>query len=391
MKQTAANSLRLKFYTFSFFDDFILIYPLYTLLFADRGVSAAKISSLLFAWSLTAFLLEVPSGAIADKFNRKYVLLTGLAFRALGFTFWLLMPNYWGFLIGFICWGIKSALTSGTLEALLYDELAKVEETKRYAKISGRMEALSLVAVTAAGLGASILAPGGYALLLVLSIVAIVVSAVAIAVLPSQRRVQSTGETQYLHYLRSGVHEAIRHPVVLLAVLALSLIIGLGAADEYFELLFRENGLSNAAVSFWYAVLGVCGVVGAVFAHKFEHTKRPTTIILVALGCLLAATGLMHGLTVPIVVGVFALVFASAKVLLGADLQHAISDTARATTTSVSGLLSEVAALFVFGVVGLSSQLGNYSVSFRIVGAALLVLAVLFGCAKAFIVHKQGR
>lgn len=56
----SVNKIKSLFYTFSFFDEFILIYPLYAVMFADKGLSATQISTLFIVWSLTSFLLEVP-------------------------------------------------------------------------------------------------------------------------------------------------------------------------------------------------------------------------------------------------------------------------------------------------------------------------------------------
>ncbi len=122
------RSFLLKIYSYRFFDDLILVYPLYTVMFADKGVTPAQIAVLLSVWSVTSLLLEIPSGVWADRYSRKNILFIGQIIRAVGYFIWLISPNFLGFLVGFLCWGIKSALTSGTLQALIYDEL---KNTKR--------------------------------------------------------------------------------------------------------------------------------------------------------------------------------------------------------------------------------------------------------------------
>ena len=46
-------------------------YPLYALLFLDTGLSEAQISVLFALWSITAFVAEVPTGALADRWSRR--------------------------------------------------------------------------------------------------------------------------------------------------------------------------------------------------------------------------------------------------------------------------------------------------------------------------------
>lgn len=63
----------------------MLICPFYADMFVDYGLSGLEVS-LLFAvwsWSGTCIALEVPSGALADRFSRKRATFAGLAFGAL--------------------------------------------------------------------------------------------------------------------------------------------------------------------------------------------------------------------------------------------------------------------------------------------------------------------
>ena len=50
-------------YTYRFLDDFVLLYPVYTLLFSGAGLSVWQISSLFAIWSVSSIAFEVPSGS----------------------------------------------------------------------------------------------------------------------------------------------------------------------------------------------------------------------------------------------------------------------------------------------------------------------------------------
>ena len=63
-----------KIYAFKFFDSFILIFPLYTVMFVDAGLKPVEITVCLTAWSVTNFVLQVPSGVIADRWSRRQIL-----------------------------------------------------------------------------------------------------------------------------------------------------------------------------------------------------------------------------------------------------------------------------------------------------------------------------
>jgi len=121
----------------------------YALLFADAGMSGGQISVLFGIWSFVGFVLEVPSGALADRVPRRHLLVAGQLIRACGFASWVLWPTFPGFALGFALWGLSGALSSGTWEALVYDELSRLGAADRYARILGRSEALSAIGALA--------------------------------------------------------------------------------------------------------------------------------------------------------------------------------------------------------------------------------------------------
>ena len=55
----------------------MLLYPVYAVLFTATGLSPAEISSLFAVWSFTAFAAELPSGAWADRYSRRWLIAAG--------------------------------------------------------------------------------------------------------------------------------------------------------------------------------------------------------------------------------------------------------------------------------------------------------------------------
>ena len=83
------------------------------MLFAETGLSPAAISSLFVIWSVTGFVLEVPSGLWADVFSRRRLLVAAPLLSGAGFALWSFAPSYPAFAAGFVLWGAGSALRSG--------------------------------------------------------------------------------------------------------------------------------------------------------------------------------------------------------------------------------------------------------------------------------------
>ena len=117
--------------------DFIPLYELYALLFADAGMSAAQISGLFAIWSVAGIVAEVPTGALADRWSRRNMLVGAGLVQAAGYAVWIVAPGFWGFAAGFVLWGIGGSMVSGAFEALLFDGLADAGATDEFARVLG--------------------------------------------------------------------------------------------------------------------------------------------------------------------------------------------------------------------------------------------------------------
>lgn len=375
------------FYLYAFFNAFILIYPLYAVMFADLGLSPAQISFLFIVWSLTAFLLEVPSGAIADKFPRKYVLIIATLFHAATFAFWLSMPSFEGILIGFLFWGINSALTSGTQEALIYDELKKTGSENQYTKVTGRVEALDILGIVVAGAVAAALASQGYTLILALSITAVLISAIAIYLLPKAKSVETTEETKYWSYLKDGIKLAFKNRKVLLLVLFLSVVTGFASVDEYYNLLFHEQGMSNETIALWMGAVFAFGGIASFFAHKLENKRFPIGVILFIWALFLYLATVLPASVAPIGIGLYVALYYAIKVLFNARLQHELTDKNRATVTSVAGFLAEAGAIASFVIFAIFAETISYAFAFQVIAVVIACIGILYG-ARAMNLFK---
>ena len=181
-RTTAPTRLAGTLYVYSFFDEFILLYPFYAVLFADTGLTTAEISSLFVIWSITSVVLEIPSGVLADLISRRLLLVIGPLLSAAGFALWVFAPSYPAFAAGFVLWGVKGALESGAVEALVYEELDRHGAASRYATVRGRSRTAALVATALAMLAAvPVFGAGGYQAVGVASVAACVLAAAVAA------------------------------------------------------------------------------------------------------------------------------------------------------------------------------------------------------------------
>jgi len=141
------------YYAYVFLFDFMLAYAIYTALFALEGLSVAEIGLLPAFWSASAIVLEMPSGALSDHFDRRVLLVVAPLLKALTFLCWgVAAGNFWLYGLGFLCWSAGQALQSGTREALLYERLAAQGRGDDFDRVLGRDNAAEGLGIGAGAL-----------------------------------------------------------------------------------------------------------------------------------------------------------------------------------------------------------------------------------------------
>ncbi|KMS74898.1 transporter [Streptomyces viridochromogenes] len=383
---TGVRRLTVTLYGYSFLDDFVLLYPVYALLFADTGMSLWQISSLFALWSITGVLLEVPSGAWADAVSRRLLLWLGPLLTAAGFGLWVLLPSYWAFALGFVLWGAGGALGSGALEALVYDELDRLGAADRYARVMGRARAARLVATMASvGLAGPVIALGGYPAVGAASVLACLLTAATATRFPEHRVRPETGEEGWATTLRTGLAEVREDRSVRGALLLVPAVAAVwGALDEYTPLLVRDLGVAEATVP-WLILLIWAGVTaGSLLAGPAERLGARGLAALLAGAALALAVGAAAGTVAGIaLVGLAFGGFQLAEVLADVRLQHRIHESRRATLTSVASLGTELATVATFGLYALLGTGAAHSTVFAVLAIPYAVTALGLARSRA--------
>ena len=76
------------YFAYVFLFDSMLAYAIYTALFQLRGLGITDIAILLAFWSGAAIVLELPSGALSDHLDRRWLLVAAPLIKALTFVCW---------------------------------------------------------------------------------------------------------------------------------------------------------------------------------------------------------------------------------------------------------------------------------------------------------------
>jgi len=376
-------------------------------IFADHGLSGGQISSLFVLWSAVVFLLEIPSGAWADTFSRRTLLTVGPVLSGTGFALWTFLPSYPAFAAGFVLWGLQSAMRSGTLESLVYDELARHGVAAAYPRLASRSRAIGLTAgLVATAAATPLFTLGGYPLVGGVSVASCLLMAAVGAgfpVPPSHRAglpgrdgapgpagpTSPDGEPEpesaargYLAILRAGLAESISSPPVRHVVLLVAVLGGMLAIDEYFPLLAISVGAGPDEVPLLVLLPTLGTVVGALAAARYAATHRNGLALVIGVGAVALGAGSVVAhpagfLLIAIGYGLIELALVVAEV----RLQDRIDGPARATVTSVAGFGADVVAVLMYISYGLGSAVLDPAATLAVLALPPLGIAVVLAAS----------
>jgi MFS family permease len=127
-------------------------YPVFAVIQIDYGLTMAQFAILNAVWAVSIVLLEVPSGALADRIGRKRMVVGASVLMVAEMAVIAFVPIgnnslvFWAWVLNRILSGAAEAAASGADEALAYDSIPPEDQKTRWPKVLSRLMSLSSIA-----------------------------------------------------------------------------------------------------------------------------------------------------------------------------------------------------------------------------------------------------
>ena len=249
------------------------------------------------------------------------------------------------FLIGLVLWGVKSAFTSGTFEALFYDELRAAGRADDYMRLIGRTRAAQALGVLLASLGAAVLSRYGYGACLIASLGAIAIASVAALALPPADRTWQAGDRSFMKQLGEGLNLARRERPVLNILAFSAAILAFGAAlEEFWPIFGAKVGLPRPAIAVFVGAQNAIEAVASLTAYRLAALgRRGGHLILAGCGLLLLGAAILFNAPAMGLLAIYSGLLKATDVLFEGRLQAIIPSDQRATLGSVKSFAAQIA------------------------------------------------
>lgn len=361
-----------------FLGAFLPIIPVFVPFFVNwGGLSYAKAFFLEGWFMMCMVLLEVPTGAVADKISRKFSIFLGFAILTLGTLAFAVTPNFWLFLLGESLWGLGVTFISGATEALLFDSLKAMGAAKKSKGFFLNMKSMELTAIAIVSPIGGYLAGINLRLPMLASAFFLMLGAFLALFLkePPMRR-----EKGYSGLIRGSFRHLFQNKPLLIMALDFVLI------GAFLNLSFWlwQAAMMNAGLSLYYfgivaAIIMVFSLIVIMRAQMLEKhfgAKRLLRLTTALPGLMYIICGLT--LYVPIIVGAMCIISAAFHIrepFFNHYMNQLIPSKKRATVLSVVSMMSSVSVILGYIVTG---ALLDWSVqnTMLIIGAILLAMAL---------------
>ncbi len=304
---------------------------------------------------LTAFMMEIPTGVVADVYSRRLSVIVGIALLGLGFVVEGSFPVFESLLIAQIIMGLGYTFLSGAQSAWIVDEIGQARASGAFvraaqvAQLTGFAAIFVSVAVASFSLQLAIVAAGFIMLALALLLIMLMPEAGFQRQNAASRENWKTLFTTFRRGLR-----LVRRRQLLLLIMAATIIHG--AFSEGFDRLWTAHLLESYSLPalgqldeiVWFGLISAVGMPLSLLAMEIIQRRvdmtsnRSLTITLALVYIAMIAAVLLFTLGDSFALALFGLWIAGALRAVRNPLmetwinQHTDSDV-RATVLSIQG------------------------------------------------------
>ena len=353
----------------------LAIWVIYLLDF--RHLTLAQVGTMeAFYWGVK-LLMEVPSGAFADRFGRRATFAVGLLIEGAGVTMFAFASNFTILLASYVLWSGGFSFRSGNDQAYIYDSLAAGNRTPEFSARAGMFEAMTTGAFAIAGIaGAWLASLTTLQVPMMLGVIPYLAGGVCIALMQEPPRVLGAhGHLRYVDTIRTAFTALRTNRLVRYALLAQ---IAIGTAMIASILLqqpfLKEQGVSLA----WFGVLqtpaSLAGALAAIFSARAARALGIHRLTAVSITTIVGGLLLLAGVDHPgAFVGFIAMQLALG--IAGPAISGYVNDRTesniRATIMSLVPLGTSLTFMFVGPFAGI---VGDASLRLAFAGMAVAIL-----------------
>ncbi|MFW9821862.1 MAG: MFS transporter [Candidatus Thorarchaeota archaeon] len=371
-----------KFYVFSFILGIHTVRGVYIPYMMDwGGLTFFQVMILQSYFMAMIFILEIPSGAIADRLGRNLAIsLSSLSVVIAAFTY-SIIPNFFLFFLAETFWAFSSALFSGTNEAFLFNTLKTLNREENLPNILGRNQTINLIALTISAPLGSIIAQFISLQFTMICLGFIYICAFIISLTFKEPRIENETKSQnYLTILKDGFRELKTNKILRILIFD-RLFIGVLTFFLFwtYQVYLGAVGIPLLWFGFITATMNIINMVFSILVPLVMNQLKRKLIFLIFINVLIGVAYILLGFATNAILGIFLLLVIVAigyprYLIFVNGINQQIESENRATVLSTANMFGSFLMAISYPFIGLIVEWNPFFV-FIIIGILILVFA----------------
>ena len=269
----------------AFMNKFLFFYSFFIPYFMHIGITPMSLGMALSVFEVAKIISDVPTGILADRFGRKYVLIGGFTLMGLALASWIYMPNINGVVIGMALFGVSKVSFYGKFESYFYDEMKVLGAGDKFHKLMSFVSILNNIGAAASGfIALRLFNHGGYELvfkaaffMILFVILPFFIFLMPNSPIPVDENVKAQGRPGAITILKNAFIylKADKRLMFTTILTALSFTIYILTAETH-RIILKNIGATQETITMVYVA---CHVSQILMAFIVSTRKKPTSLM----------------------------------------------------------------------------------------------------------------
>ena len=358
-----------------------MIYTMIVLYYIEKGLTFTEIMILNSVSAVTSFLLEVPSGIIADLVKRKYLLVFSSTLTLVALSIILVTNQYHYFIIAAIIMGISEAAKSGADSAFIYDDFSMNSYNQSYSDFVQIIYRNAFYATALSAFFSGFFYSINIHLPVIITIFLSFLSLICTLLLTEQKiNNNENNSISLINRERDFIHELL-HMKDFLKIVFLYVV--------FTVIISNINFLSQSYLNEIHIPIRFFGVLFLIFnlssgigSRRKLLVKISTTKTILLFSFLLMGLSISYKSSIVLLMVFARLISGSIWPKLDLEINTIIPKEKRATLLSYKGLAIQISFIVFDPIIGLLTDYKNIHFTYMIMAICLLISLMIFKLYK---------
>lgn len=378
--------LLLPFYLESFLANLFFFAPAFWVLQLQQTLTLAQIGILFSVLSISSFIFEIPTGAFADIYGRKFSTILGHLLIAVSYVALFFFHDFYYRLFIFIFLGFSTTFISGAMESWIIDKLKYKKQDKLIKEYYIKRQSITRFSLFLSGLlGALIVAKLGLNIIWIFAGFSFLVSVVIFSFM-SEEKVSNDKKQSFKQIFiqaKKSIKFSLKHQVLLLIFIASFFIMFRDSfsADLVWQPFLKNLNFPLYAFGFLFSGITLVGIFTPFLIKpllsKFKSEKNYITFLLLISIILNLLVILVNNFIFGLIVFIFIMFVIDLSIPISSTyIQKFIPSKMRATIISFNSMIIALSYAISSPISGLlADKIGpQYTI---VIGAIFLIPAFI--------------